>query len=1478
MKNMKAIIFTLLLVLMSPAVLALVWEDPYWLPEQTSNPNTIAFGGTATAASGTFFSIDPVVHYRAELRTGNNTLIKVLEEHDVDISVFTGYETVEVAQSDYVAAGDYLVRFTISDSHETRYKTLRLTVSAGPANNPPVLNFITDKIVYENSLLQFTISGSDPDGDSISFSASGLPSGATFNPTTRRFSWTPNFDQAGVYFVTFVVTDEHGATDSQRVRITVLNTNRCPVLSPIGGRTVSEGQLLTFMVSASDADAEGLTFSASGLPAGASFNAATRTLRWTPNYTQAGVYDVTFTVTDGDCPDSETIRITVVDDSTPAVTLTAVPTSGPEGLTVSFVCVATGGDAPLSYRIAFGDGVSVNSSTATHRYGVEGEYVAVCTVTDNDGDFGSDSELINVTDNIPVVDLRAAPSSGEAPLDVDFVCDVVGGNAPYVYMIEFGDGSFEISSTAHHVYASEGLYVATCTVIDVDGDVGSDTVGIDVSENACPVLDWPGDRVVTVGDVLIFTLSASDADVDALEYSAEAPFSAFVDPITGLFSWAPVALQVGHHTAVFSVTDGRCSDSVSIDINVLPAGPDNHAPEAEFNWTPAVPDAGEVVNFTSTSSDTDGDVLSCSWDFDDDGWSDSDDCVAGWVFGRPGDHPVTLTVSDGELSDSVTHIITVIGQLNVTSIECFSPVIELEHSLQSCTVHVESSHGTSVGGANTRLYYEDGTRISNCITDMLTGSCLVTFAVGPVGNYTVYATAEKPGWLPDLDADPTDSFEVLAQRYLISNLAVYNDSAFSWEDYDFFRGEDMYVNFMVLDEMGRPADDMVTSVALVSPPGGRVWFDEFAHAYAAGNYWYHLEIPITHDFLGDSQVFTFAFNFSDGSGAQMVVEVVIRNNPPVIDLAVADEFDRTFDDVTVINLTPYESDVEDSGRALQWSVLGVDPAVAEVSVDIDDFLTVTPVGAGYDIVTLVLTDLDGDTDMIDVPINTGGVAPLPECSDGLDNDVDGFVDMADPGCADPSDDDESDEVAPQCSDGLDNDADGIIDWPLDPGCDNSSDDDETDPVVLPQCADGLDNDADGLVDLADPGCADAADDDETDPVHTPECLDGVDNDGDGLIDLADPGCENPHDDDETDPVVLPACADGLDNDADGLIDMADPDCSAPGDDSEEHVPECSDGLDNDADGFVDLADPGCSGSGDDDESDDPVVMPQCHDGIDNDADGLVDWPADPGCSDLSDDDETDIAGNQPPIADLRLSRAYGAPTLIVDVDGSHSYDPDGSIVEHSWVMVGPENYTYSDLHVPGTPDGFIVQFLNEGVYEIRLTVVDDEGADDTEIRTVRISSAYAQCDNGIDDDGDGKVDWPADPHCHDAADPYEGEIVIPIAEKPFRDMDDLLVTRIDINGFDVENAVVEPGNYFRMSVGLQNNLDYTLDDVKVDVSIPELTVRSSNMFRELDPDESTTVVLNLEIPDGVAPGLYDLRVVVSNDDVRRVKYRTIAIV
>lgn len=183
-------------------------------------------------------------------------------------------------------------------------------------NRPPVLNPIGNKMVAEAGYMTFTISASDIDGDSpLIYSASNLPQGAVFSPSNRTFEWFPSYTQAGTHEnVRFEVSDGNGGTDFEEITITVANTNRAPVLGPIGDQVVAEGSELNLDLNATDPDGDQVTYSATDLPPGDPVLAPENgVFSWVPGYSQAGEYEVTFISSDGSLTDSETITITVTD-------------------------------------------------------------------------------------------------------------------------------------------------------------------------------------------------------------------------------------------------------------------------------------------------------------------------------------------------------------------------------------------------------------------------------------------------------------------------------------------------------------------------------------------------------------------------------------------------------------------------------------------------------------------------------------------------------------------------------------------------------------------------------------------------------------------------------------------------------------------------------------------------------------------------------------------------------------------------------------------------------------------------------------------------------------------------------------------------------------------------------------------------------------------------------------------------------------
>jgi hypothetical protein len=94
-------------------------------------------------------------------------------------------------------------------------------IVSAAVDHPPVLKPIGSKTVNEGKTLSFTLSARDPDGNKVTYSATGLPRGAKLAGNTGKFNWAPVPGQAGKYSVTFSAKAK-GMKDSDKVKITVL--------------------------------------------------------------------------------------------------------------------------------------------------------------------------------------------------------------------------------------------------------------------------------------------------------------------------------------------------------------------------------------------------------------------------------------------------------------------------------------------------------------------------------------------------------------------------------------------------------------------------------------------------------------------------------------------------------------------------------------------------------------------------------------------------------------------------------------------------------------------------------------------------------------------------------------------------------------------------------------------------------------------------------------------------------------------------------------------------------------------------------------------------------------------------------------------------------------------------------------------------------------------------------------------------------
>jgi len=197
---------------------------------------------------------------------------------------------------------------------------------------------------------------------------------------------------------------------------------------------------------------------------------------------------------------------------------------------------------------------------------------------------------------------------------------------------------------------------------------------------------------------------------------------------------------------------------------------------------------------------------------------------------------------------------------------------------------------------------------------------------------------------------------------------------------------------------------------------------------------------------------------------------------------------------------------------------------------------------------------------------------------------------------------------------------------------------------------------------------------------------------------------------------------------------------------------CADGADNDGDGLIDYPDdPGCQSVADTDETDPTAAA--CADSIDNDRDGLVDYPDDPGCDSADDDDETD----PPPAGDNLVV------TLTTTSDWNTGYCAD--------IRIDNPGTEAIDWLITVVVEGTIDNLWNAN-YSQAGSLLTAEGVDWNNLVQPGQSVAFgfcaersgalpppppppAICSDGLDNDGDGLTDFPADPGCQSADDEDE---------------------------------------------------------------------------------------------------------------------------
>lgn len=463
------------------------------------------------------------------------------------------------------------------------------SASAGSGNAPLSVTFTGEADDMEDPAEALTYSW-DFNGDGVFEAGTD-----TLTPAAQ------DYPAPGLYNVKFRVEDSLGAWDVDTVAVLAIAdpNNLPPQITALGANPALALPASDIQFSASAVDPDGAIASYAW---DFDNDGATESTLQNPQHTFAavGLYNVKLTVTD-DSGASDTDLV--------SVSIEADPANLPPVITV-FAATPSGGDAPLAVAFDF-DGTDANgtidefaidyendgtfdfttASAGTHNanYGTAGFYTACLRVTDDEGSTSTSFLSVYATPpgvNLPpvITQFSVTPSSGEAPLDVDFTfngTDPDGSVAEYA--IDYADdATFDFTTasagTVNHVYGSVGLVNARLRITDSDGATTTTYVTIYPSladVNIPPVASLVAERNTTLvgasSSVAInFDASASyDPEGGALEYAFDfdgnGSFNGYsADPTqTGSY------LQPGIYLAAVKVRDAAGKESVATTLMKL---------------------------------------------------------------------------------------------------------------------------------------------------------------------------------------------------------------------------------------------------------------------------------------------------------------------------------------------------------------------------------------------------------------------------------------------------------------------------------------------------------------------------------------------------------------------------------------------------------------------------------------------------------------------------------------------------------------------------------------------------------------------------------------------------------------------------------------------------------------------------------------------------------------------------------------------
>jgi hypothetical protein len=482
-----------------------------------------------------------------------------------------------------------------------------VTVTAPTANNrAPTIAGTPATSVQVNDPYIFTPTASDADGQPLTFSIRNRPSWATFDTTTGRLQGTPA--AAGTFAnIAISVSDGQVAVPlpSFTIAVTPPAVNRAPTISGAPLTSVQVGTHYQFVPTASDPDGNPLTFSITGRPSWATFDASLGRLAGTPPTGTSGTFgNIVISVSDGTASASLpafAIAVTAA-TSNRAPTISGAPaTTATQGTAYVFQPTAADADGnPLTFAIAnrptwatfnVNTGALQGTPGASH---IRTYSNIVISVADGSASAALPAFSISVaSSNTPPTISGTPPTTATVGTQYTFTptaSDANGGTLTFSIANRPAWATFT-ASTGRLQGTPAAANVGSFANITISVSDGQDTMALApfaiavTQPNRAPTISGTPGTAVMQGTAYSFTPTASDPDGNTLTFSiTNAPAWATFDTATGKLSGTPGAQHVGVTSGiVISASDGTLSASLAaftLSVQAVATG------SATLSWTP----------------------------------------------------------------------------------------------------------------------------------------------------------------------------------------------------------------------------------------------------------------------------------------------------------------------------------------------------------------------------------------------------------------------------------------------------------------------------------------------------------------------------------------------------------------------------------------------------------------------------------------------------------------------------------------------------------------------------------------------------------------------------------------------------------------------------------------------------------------------------------------------------------------------------